>query len=101
VGNSSPNATDPSGLVGIPGTSIDPQAGEKQRRKKGQRKDRERTEKESRKRSERSLNHILRGGLGLRKRNIEGQAFLLRTVGGVSRSTSGSGSTRRDTTLEF
>jgi hypothetical protein len=43
----------------------------------------------------------LRGGLGLRKRNIEEQAFLLRTVGGVSRSTSGSGSTRRDTTLEF
>jgi hypothetical protein len=68
---------------------------------KGERKDRERTEKESRKRSERSWNHILRGGLGLRKRNIEEQAFLLRTVGGVSRSTSGSGSTRRDTTLEF
>jgi len=45
VGNSSPNATDPSGLVGIPGTSIDPQAGEKQRRKKGQRKDRERKQK--------------------------------------------------------
>jgi len=35
------------------------------------------------------------------KRNIEGQAFLLRTVGGVSRSTSGSGSTRRDAALEF
>ncbi len=35
------------------------------------------------------------------KRNIEGQAFLLRTVGCVSRSTSGSGSTRRDAALEF
>jgi hypothetical protein len=35
------------------------------------------------------------------QRNIKGQATLLRTVGGVSRSTSGSGSTRRDAALEF